>query len=162
MKVDDAEFEKRLQEMFERRKKMSALTIEILSSHLLAEQCMNDYLIACGKKPKWVHRQKFSKKMQQCKRLAKDEADGGLWGVLDAANQLRNTIAHSLSADKITEKMQQLKDRYLACLTARQAAGLADQPEDYIAQSACLNCAGFIAALTDAKGAKEASSGGRP
>jgi hypothetical protein len=78
---------------------------------------------------------------------ASDNAE--LWGVLDAANQLRNTIAHTLSSDNIAEKMKQLKDRYLACLTAEQAAGLADQSDDYIAQSACLTCAGFIATLTD-------------
>jgi hypothetical protein len=159
MRADDPRLEKSLQEMFERRKKMTALNIEVLSTHLLAEQSMDNYLIACGKKPKWVHKQKFFQKMQQCKTFAKDEADGGLWGVLDAANQLRNTIAHTLSADKIAEKMKQLKDRYLACLTAEQAAGLANQPDDYIAQSACLTCAGFIATLTDQLPNKSATAG---
>jgi hypothetical protein len=135
--------------MFERVEKMSALTLAVLRSHLLAEQCMGDYIVALGKKPKWVQKQKFSTKMERCKRLAKDEGGDELWGVLNAANQLRNTIAHSLSSEKIAEKMRQLKDQYLACLTAEQAAGLADQSDDYIAQSACLTCAGFIATFTD-------------
>ena len=87
--------------------------------------------------------------MERCKRLTKDEGDNELWGVLNAANQLRNTIAHTLSSDKIAEKMKQLKDRYLASLTAEQAAGLANQSDDYIAQSACLTCAAFIATLAD-------------
>ena len=56
-------------------------------------------------------------------------------------HQLRNTIAHSLSVEKIAEKMKQLKDRYFAFLTEEQAAGLADQPDDYIAMTACSTCA---------------------
>jgi hypothetical protein len=87
--------------------------------------------------------------MERCKKLAKGECDHELWGVLNATNQLRNTIAHTLSSEKIAEKMQLLKGRYLACLTAEQAAGLADQPDDSIAQSACVTCAGFIATLMD-------------
>jgi hypothetical protein len=149
VETDDPRLEKSRKEMFERVKKMNALTLAALRSHLLAEQCMGDYIIASGKKPKWVRRQKFSTKIERCKKLVEDEGDGELWGVLDAANQLRNTIAHTLSSDMIAEKMKQLKDRYLACLTAEQAAGLADQSDDYIAESACLTCAGFIVTLTN-------------
>jgi hypothetical protein len=36
-------------------------------------------------------------------------------------NQRRNTIAHTLSMDKIDEKMAQLKENYLASLTEKQA-----------------------------------------
>jgi hypothetical protein len=94
-------------------------------------------------------KQRFSTKMERCKKLAGNEGDDKLWGVLDAANQLRNTIAHTSSADKIADKMKQLKERFLACLTAEQAAALAGQPDDYIAQLACLTCAGFIVTLTE-------------
>jgi hypothetical protein len=87
--------------------------------------------------------------MAKCKLLAKDESDAALWDVLDAANQLRNTIPHSLSVEKIAEKMKQLKERYFAFLTEEQAAGLFGQPDDYIAMSACSTCAGFIATLED-------------
>jgi hypothetical protein len=62
-------------------------------------------------------------------------------------NQLRKPIAHTLSMDKIDEKMAQLKENYLASLTEKQAAGLKDQPDDFIAQSACVTCAGFIVTL---------------
>jgi hypothetical protein len=70
MKTDDPSLEKRRQEMFERVGKMNALTLAVLRSHLLAEQCMGDYII----------KQKFSAKMERCKKLAKDEGDGELWG----------------------------------------------------------------------------------
>jgi uncharacterized protein YutE (UPF0331/DUF86 family) len=66
--------------------------------------------------------------MQKCKLLAKNEGDAELWDVLDAANQLRNTIAHTLSIEKIAEKMKQLKERYFAFLTEKQAADLKDRP----------------------------------
>lgn len=147
MKIDDPRLEKSRKEMFERAEEMNALTIAVLRSHLLAEQSMGDYLVASGTKLKWVQKQKFWTKMERCKKLARDEGDAELWGVLDAANQLRNVIAHSLSSDKTEEKMKQLKDRFFACLTPEQVAGLNDQPDDYIAQSACLTCAGFIATL---------------
>ena len=149
MRTDDPRLEKSRKEMIERVERMNALTLAVLRSHLLAEQCMGHYIVTSGKKPKWVQKQKFSTKMERCKKLAKGDGDDELWGVLNAANQLRNTIAHTLSSEKIAEKMQLLKERYLACLTAEQAAGLADQPDDYIAQSACVTCAGFIATLTD-------------
>jgi len=61
--------------------------------------------------------------MAKCKLLAKDESDAALWDVLDAANQLRNTIAHSLSVEKIAEKMKQLKERYFAFLTGGTSSG---------------------------------------
>jgi len=147
VKTDDPQLEKSQKEMFERIEKMDKLTIATLRSHLLAEQCMNDYIIASGVKRKWLGKKTFWDKMQKCKLLAKEEGKDALWGVLEAANQLRNTIAHTLSMDKIADKMAQLKKKYLACLTEKQAAGLRDQPDDFIAQSACVTCAGFIATL---------------
>jgi hypothetical protein len=79
--------------------------------------------------------------------LAKGEDKDPLWDVLGAANNLRNTIAHTLEIVKIKEKMAILKDKYFACLTQRQIDGLKDRPDDYIAMSACSTCAGFIATL---------------
>lgn len=135
MKADDPRLEKSRKEMFERVERMNALTLAVLHSHLLTEQCMGDYLIATGKKPKWVRKQTFKNKMERCKKLAKNERGSEWWGVLGAANQLRNTIAHTLSSDRIAEKMKLLKEQYFACMTAEQTAGLADQPDDYIAQA---------------------------
>jgi uncharacterized protein YutE (UPF0331/DUF86 family) len=158
LKPDDKELEKRRQEMFDRAQKMDALTLAILRTHLLAEQCMIDYILATGIKRRWLRKKTFADKMAKCKLLAKDDDDVELWDVLDAANQLRNTIAHSLSVEKIAEKMKQLKDRYFAFLTEEQAAGLADQPDDYIAMTACSTCAGFIATLKDRASAGKSPS----
>jgi hypothetical protein len=147
MKSDDPELEKAQKEMFERAEKMDKLTLTILRSHVVAEQCMIDYILANGVKRKWFNKKTFWHKMQKCKRLAKKEGKDPLWGVLETANELRNKIAHTLAADKIAEKMALLKEKYLASLTAKQAADLKDQPDDYIALSACSTCAGFIATL---------------
>ena len=146
MKTDDPQLEKARKEMFERAEKMDKLTLATLRTHLLAEQCMNDFLVARGVKNRWL-KKSFADKMRKCKVIAKGEEKDPLWDVLDAANQLRNTIAHSLSTEKILEKMAQLRSKFLACLTERQAADLKDQPDDFIAQSACVTCAGFIATL---------------
>jgi hypothetical protein len=147
MKPDDPRLKKAQKEMFERIDKMDKLTIAMLRSHLLAEQCMNDYIVASGVKRKWLRKNTFWDKMQKCKMLAKEENKDPLWDVLEAANQLRNTIAHTLSMDKVADKMAQLKEKYLASLTKEQAAGEKDQPDDFIAQSACVICAGFIGML---------------
>jgi hypothetical protein len=162
VKTDDPRLEKSRNEMIERIEKMSALTLAVLRSHLLAEQCMGDYIIASGTKPKWLRKANFFDKMNRWKTLAKEEGDDGLWGVLNDANQLRNTIAHSLSSEKIAERMKKLKERYLACLTKEQADGLADQPDDYVAQLACVTCAGFIATLTGRLPAKKLAEAGAP
>jgi len=147
VKTDDPALEKARKEMFERIEKMDKLTIVTLRAHLVVEQCMNDYITANGVKRKWLRERTFWDKMQKCKQLAKEEGKDALWDVLDAANQLRNAIAHTLSMDKIAEKTEQLKEKFLASLTEQQATGLSDQPDDYIAQSAFVTCAGFIAML---------------
>jgi hypothetical protein len=66
--------------MFERIEKMDKLTLATLRSHLLVEQCMNDYIIASGVKPKWLNKKTFWQKMQKCKKLAKKEGKDALWG----------------------------------------------------------------------------------
>lgn len=147
MKADDPRLEKARKEMLERNDKMDKLTLATLRSHLIGEQSMNDYIVARGVKRKWLLKKTFWQKMQKCKLLSKEERNDPLWDVLDAANQLRNAIAHTLSIEKISDKMAQLKEKYLESLTEEQAAGLKDQPDDYLAQSACIDCAGFITML---------------
>ena len=146
MKSDDPELEKRQKEISSRAQNMDPLILSILKTHLLTEQCMNDYIEASGLKKQWI-RKRFSDKMKKCKLISKEEAGDPLWGVLEAANLLRNTVAHTLEIVKIKEKMAVLKEKYLASLTEEQAAGLRDRPDDFIAMSACSTCAGFIATL---------------
>lgn len=146
MKSDDPELEKRRQEMIDRVQKMDALILSILKAHLLAEKCMEDYILASGFKKRWLNK-RFSEKMKKCRTLAKSESVDPLWGVLEAANDLRNIVAHTLETEKINEKMSVLKTKYFACLTEKQADGLKDQPDDFIAMSACSTCAGFVATL---------------
>jgi hypothetical protein len=157
MKTDDPRLEKARKEMLERIDKFDKLTIATLRSHLVAEQCMNDYIVAGGVKRKWLKKKTFWDKMQKCKTLAKEEGTDPLWGVLEAANQLRNAIAHTLSTDQIAEKMAGLKEKFLASLTQTQAAGLKDQQDDFIAQSACVICAGFIVALQSRIGGEKSA-----
>jgi hypothetical protein len=155
VKIDDKQLEEARQKAFERIERMDKLTLAILRSHLGAEQCLNDYLTANGVKRRWFRKKTFWDKMQKGKLVAKDEGKDPLWDVLDAANQLRNTIAHSLSIDKIEAKMATLKDKYLGLLTEKQAAGLKGQSDDFIAMSACSTCAGFIATLQSRIGGEQ-------
>ncbi|WP_407151012.1 hypothetical protein [Bradyrhizobium sp. ORS 86] len=148
MKTDDPKLEQSRKDLFERVEKMNALTISILRSHLLAEQCMNDFALGKGVKRKWLKKATFDEKLTKCRTLSGAERDDPLWGVLKSANILRNTIAHTLDVSKIEQRMADLKKTYLAALTPQQAAGLQNEPDDRIAQSACVLCAGFIVNLT--------------
>ena len=128
MKSDDPALDKRRQELFDRAQKMDVLILSVLKTHLLTEQCMNDYMTAGGLKKRWI-RKRFSDKMKKCKLLAKDEGKDPLWDVLDAANDLRNKIAHTPEIAEIQKKMAILKDKYFACLTQKQVDQLDELTE---------------------------------
>jgi hypothetical protein len=81
--------------------------------------------------------------------MSLNENNDPVWEVLWQGNELRNTIAHSLSADEIKKKMDRLRETYINMLTDEQGKGLENQPDDFIAQSALLFCAGFLATLQD-------------
>jgi hypothetical protein len=145
--LDDPEIRARIEAIRERNKNMSALTLSILRIHLEAEQVMNDYVKANGVSNRKLQKMEFSEKMAKCKQFAKGEEDEPWWDILNSANSLRNTIAHSLNMDKIDRRMADLKTKYLATMTPENAAHMQGQPDDYVAMSACVTCAGFIATL---------------
>ena len=147
MKTDDPRLEKARKDMRERVEKMDKLTLVTLRSHLFVEQCMNDYIVASGVKRKWFRKKTFRDKIQKCRSFAKEEGKDPLWDVLEAGNQFRNAIAHTLSTEKIADKMAQLKEAFFASLTAKQVEDLKDQPDDFVAESAFVICAGFIVTL---------------
>ncbi|MHC6157516.1 hypothetical protein ACVSQB_37835 [Bradyrhizobium elkanii] len=147
MNFDDPEFKKRVEEVRERYRNQNALTLSVLRNHLEAEQIMNDYISANGVSKRKLRRMKFSDKMEKCKLFAKGEEDEPWWGILNAANSLRNTIAHNLDADKIDRRLADLKAKYLATMTPENAAAIENEPDDYIAMMACSTCGGFIATL---------------
>ena len=159
MNIDDPEVQQRIAEIRQRNENMNALTLSILRNHLEAEQIMNDYITTNGVSKRKLRRMKFSDKMEKCKVFAKDERDEPWWGILNAANSLRNTIAHNLDPDKIDRRMTDLKEKYLATMTPENAAAIEDEPDDYIAMVACSTCGGFIATLESRiKGARASAS----
>src|SRR5438552_912877 len=94
VKIDDQKLEEARQKAFKRIENLDELTLAVLRAHLGAEQCLNDFLKASGVKRKWFKDKTFWDKMQKGKLVAKgEEGKDPLWDVLDAANQLRNTIA---------------------------------------------------------------------
>src|ERR1700738_1294226 len=107
---------------------------------------------ATRRTPTGVSRRKLRKmnfwdKMERSKQFAKEDRDEPWWDILNAANGLRNTIAHSLEPDKIEKRMLVLKEKYLATMTPENAAAIQDEPDDYIVMMACSTCGGFIATL---------------
>lgn len=147
MDIDAPEVRQRIAEIRQRNESMKALTLSILRNHLEAEQIMNGYIAANGVSKRKLRRMKFSDKMEKCKVFAKGEENEPWWDILNSANSLRNTIAHNLDSDRIDRRMADLKQKYLATMTPQNAAAIENQPDDYIAMSACYTCGGFIATL---------------
>jgi hypothetical protein len=140
--------------MEERVNKFNALMLAVLKGHLIIEQAMDELLRASFFHPDHVREDRFSfaQKARMCRSMSLVENKDGLWTVLSAVNKLRNQIAHSLDADEIQKKMDKLRKVFLSTLTAKQAASLEGQPDDFVAQSACVLCAGFLTMLQgDAK-----------
>jgi hypothetical protein len=155
MNIDDPEVQARIKAIRERNENMNALTLTTLRIHLEAEQVMNSYIKANGVSNRKLQKLEFSEKMEKCKQFAKGEEAEPWWDILNSANSLRNTIAHSLDMGKIDRRMADLKAKYLATMTPENAAHMDGQPNDYVAMSACVTCAGFIATLESRIPAKE-------
>ena len=136
----------------ERIEKMDALALTVSKGHLAIEQCMDDLISAALPHPESVlteNRFSFSRKGHICQALSLGQHDDEIWKVFWTVNQLRNKIAHTLSIEEIRDRMDRLKRTYFDILTPKQIEGLKDQPDEYIALSACSICAGFIANVTE-------------
>ncbi len=149
MKTDDPRLEQARKEMIERRNKMDAIALAVVRGHLLIEQAMDDFLTASFFHPDHVLEGRFGflHKAQMCRAMSLNQNEDQLWELLWRANELRNRIAHTLSADEIKKKMDRLRRGYMDVLTPEQAKGLEKQPDADIAQSAFALCAGFLVVL---------------
>jgi hypothetical protein len=152
VKTDDERLEKSRKEMQERIEKMDSLALTVSKGHLAIEQCMDDLISAALPHPESVlteNRFSFSRKGHICQALSLGQHSDEIWKVFWAVNQLRNKIAHTLLTREIQEKMDRLKRTYFDILTPKQVESLEDQPDTYIALSACSMCAGFIANVAE-------------
>jgi hypothetical protein len=91
----------------------------------------------------------FAHKAKICLAMSLNQQHDRIWDLLWQANSLRNAIAHGDSADEIKRIMGAVRRLYLSILTPEQAKGVEKEPDDSIAQSTFLLCAGFLAALQD-------------
>jgi hypothetical protein len=149
MRTNDPRLEQNGKEMEERVKKFNALMLAVLKGHLVIEQAMDEFLAISLFHPDQLRGTKFNfnNKAQLCRSMSLGQEKDSLWDVLRAANRLRNQVAHSLDTAKVQTKMDELRKIFLATLTPRQAEDLRSQADDFVAQSACVICAGFLATL---------------
>jgi len=157
MKFDDARLEQSRREAEDRIRNFNTLTLAVIRSHLLIEQTMDNFLEAALFHPEYVCKTfGFDQKVKLCRSMCFNEDGDQIWKVVKAANELRNTIAHSLDQVQITAKMKKLREVYLAVLTPEQAKEAEKLPDHQIAEAACVLCAGFLATIEgDAKGRRE-------
>jgi hypothetical protein len=148
MKLDDARLEQSHREAQERIRSFNTLTLAVIRSHLLIEQTMDNFLAAALFHPEYVCKTfGFDQKVKLCRSMCFNENGDQIWKIAKAANELRNTIAHSLDQHQITGKMKKLREVYLAVLTPEQAREAEKLHDHQIAEAACVLCAGFLATI---------------
>jgi hypothetical protein len=147
MKTDDPRLEESRKKLLERVQKINELILSVLKNHLLLEQFMNGFLEVSGEKYDGLA---FAEKAKKSEELKPPEVEPSIWKVLEAANKLRNKIAHTLDQGLIQAKMDKLRTAYLAALTPTQAKGVEKLDDVRIASGAFELCGAYVVAATDA------------
>jgi hypothetical protein len=145
VKTDDPRLEESRTKLLDRVQKINDLILTVLKNHLAVEQFMNDFLDTSDKKP---NRLTFAKKVKLCKRLKPAEIEPPIWDVLDAANELRNKIAHTLDQSQIQPTMDKLRAAYLTALTPLQTDQAKNLDDVRLAASAFELCGAYIVGAT--------------
>ncbi len=100
MKFDDARLEQSRREAEDRIRNFNTLTLAVIRSHLLIEQTMDNFLEAALFHPEYVCKTfGFDQKVKLCRSMCFNEDGDQIWKIVKAANELRNTIAHSLGGE---------------------------------------------------------------
>jgi hypothetical protein len=149
----DPRLEKSRQEAIERVNRVNEFLLTVLKNHLVAEQFIDEFLIASGKRAKGS----FADKAQHCQNLKPPEVDPPVWKMLSHANQLRNKIAHTLDEAEIKLKMDELRAAYLATLSPEQQKAAENLDDAKIAAGAFELFGAYLVAAT-----KTAGAGGKP
>jgi hypothetical protein len=155
MKGDDPRLEEAHKTALESAKKIADIKLTVINYHLVVEQFMNDFLKASGKKHKGLE---FWEKAELCMALNPPEIDPQIWKVLEAANQLRNKIAHTLDQKKIQAKIDVLRVAYITSLTPTQAEAAEKLDDVQVVGAALQHCGAYLVAATNAVRARQAAS----
>jgi len=147
VKSDDPRLEESRKKALERVQKANDMILAALKNHLVVELFMNDFLDVSRKKHDELT---FAEKAKLCEELKPGEIDPPIWKVLDAANKLRNKIAHTLDQQKIQSKIDVLRVAYIAALTPTQAKAAEKLDDVRIAGEAFQLCGAYLVAATDA------------
>jgi hypothetical protein len=145
VKTDDPRLEESRNKLLERVQKINDRILTVLKNHLVVEQFMNDFLDVSSKKHEGLT---FAEKAKLCQELKPAEIEPPIWNVLDAANKLRNKIAHTLDEEEIQPKMDKLRDAYLSALTPTQRKGTEELDDVRIAASAFELCGSYLVGAT--------------
>ena len=155
MKTDDPRLEESRKKALERIQKINDMMLTVLKNHLVVELFMNDFLDVSGKKHDDLT---FAEKADLCKDLNPDEIGPSIWKVLEAANKLRNKIAHTLDQKRIQAKVDVLRVAYIAALTPTQAEAAEKLDDVRIAGEAFQLCGAYLVAAALAVRTRQAAS----
>jgi hypothetical protein len=139
----------------ERVQKVNDMILAVLKNHIVVEQFMNDFLEVSGRKHR---RLTFDKKSKRCQAQKPAEINPPIWKVLEAGNDLRNKIAHTLDQSEIQPKMDALRAAFLAALTPERAKEMKDLDDVRIAGEAFQLCDAYLVAAALAVQARQAAS----
>jgi len=91
----------------------------------------------------------FARKGDLAIALAPGEENDRWWQVFWAVNQVRNTIAHKIDSNEISDKIKFLRDEFVKVLNEEQAKYVETLSEETLVDIACQNCAGFLGMLEE-------------
>jgi len=141
MRTDDPRLEAKRKELADRVNRMDELLVTIIKNHIALEQAMSEFLVASGKDPKDLD---FYHKVKECEGLKPQEVEAPMWQVFYAANQLRNQMAHTYDEQKVKEKLDALRAKYIAALSTpaevEAAKKLTDNQLSAVTMPSCGAC----------------------
>ena len=132
--------------MIERIEKYNERMLTVLKNHLAVEQSLNELLVAASRRWK---RRTFRGKLDVAKSLLLQELHDHVWPVLEAANELRNAVAHGDKYGKVEERLADLRRVYLGLVAPQQRKGIEEMSEVQLVTSAFSYCGSFLVVAAD-------------
>jgi len=151
MKIEDADFQKRIKAAAERKKAINDVKLSVLEGHALMEEALDTFIEASLFHSDHFYKvnPNFRSKGHLAWSLGYKQDKDTIWYLIWAITELRNTIAHKLDADAIDGKLKHVRMSYIRLLGPAAAKVAETQTDKFIAEVACQVCAGFLAALAD-------------
>jgi hypothetical protein len=125
------------------------LALAVLKGHLIIEGVLDNIILVMFFNAEHIAniRFGFANKVQMARALALRQNKRPIWDLISAINELRNAIAHSLTGERRSNKMEQVRQKYFEEAPKSYTKDHQDAPDHHIVVFACAFCVGFLGTL---------------